>query len=129
MEFRDVRLTGAVLSGSRIGDARFVDCRPDLAALRFTELERVRFERCRMPDADLYGAKLWSVVLASCDLVGSSLAEASFDRCEMRGCDLDGVGDPQRLRGVGMPWPDVVRAAATLAAAAGIHVVEDEEDA
>jgi hypothetical protein len=44
----------------------------------------------------------------------------------MRDCDLDGIGKPEQLRGVGMPWSDIVRMAAVLAAAVGVHVVDPD---
>jgi uncharacterized protein YjbI with pentapeptide repeats len=124
VELRNVRLTGAVLAGVSLRDVSFADCRMDLAAIRFGRLERVRFQSCRMDEIDLYEAKLSSVVFAGCGLTNASLAKATFASCEMHECDLDGVGNPEQLRGVGMPWPDIVRSAAVLAAAAGVHVVD-----
>ena len=124
IELRNVRLTGAVLAGVSLRDMSFVDCRMDLSAIRFGRLERVRFENCRMEEIDLYEAKLSSVIFAGCALTNASLAKATFASCEMYECDLDGIGNPEQLRGVGMPWPDIVRSARVLAAAAGIHVVD-----
>lgn len=127
LEMRGVRLTGVILAGAKISDARFVNCRMDMSSLRFAHLERVRFEDCRMEEADLYEGKLESVVFTGCDLRGASFAQTRFVKSEMRGCDLDGIGSPERLSGVGMPWPDIVRAAAVLAAAVGIHVVDSDD--
>jgi uncharacterized protein YjbI with pentapeptide repeats len=124
VELRSVRLTGAVLAGVSLRDVSFVDCRMDLSAIRFGRLERVRFENCRMEEIDLYEAKLSSVVFTDCGLANASLARAAFASCEMHECDLDGIGNPEQLRGVGMPWPDIVRSAALLATAAGVEVVE-----
>jgi uncharacterized protein YjbI with pentapeptide repeats len=126
VELRNVRLTGAVLAGVSLRDVSFVDCRMDLSAIRFGRLERVRFENCRMKEIDLYESKLSSVVFAGCGLANASLAKAAFSSCEMYECDLDGIGNPEQLRGVGMPWPDIVRSAAVLAAAAGVHVVDTQ---
>lgn len=126
VELRKVRLTGAVLAGVSLRDASFVDCRMDLSAIRVGRLERVRFENCRMDEIDLYKAELSSVVFAGCGLTNASLAKAAFASCEMHECDLDGIGSPEQLRGVGMPWPDIVRSAAVLAAAAGLHVVDTQ---
>jgi hypothetical protein len=38
------------------------------------------------------------------------------------GCDLEGLRGAERLRGVAMPWPDIVAAAGTFAAAVGVTV-------
>src|SRR5438105_1015056 len=54
VELRRVRLTGAELRESRLSDVTFVDCRLDLAGLRFAKLERVVFRGCRMGECDLY---------------------------------------------------------------------------
>jgi hypothetical protein len=52
------------------------------------------------------------------------LARATFIESEIRSCKLAEVGNPERLRGVRMPWPDVVQAADVLAQAVGIEIVE-----
>jgi len=64
------------------------------------------------------------VLFTDCDLAGASLAGATFTRCELRRCRLEGIGNPERLRGVRMPMADVVQAADVLAAAAGIEILE-----
>ena len=127
VEMQGLRMTGAVFSGARINDARFIECRLDLASFRFAHLDGVRFENCKMEETDLYEAALSSVVFTTCDLTGASLAEATFDRSEMHDCTLDGVGNPERLHGVAMPWPDVMRAAGVLAAGVGIRILGDDE--
>ena len=126
VELRGVRLTGAVLAASKIADVRFIDCRLNLSSVRFGQLERVTFENCRLEEADLYEATLTSVIFAGCDLTQANLAKATFARCEMRECELNGVGGPEQLRGVGMPWPDLVRHAAVLAQGLDVHILEDE---
>jgi hypothetical protein len=43
----------------------------------------------------------------------------------MRGSTLDGLAGIESLRGLSMPWPDLVASAGALAGALGIGVVED----
>ncbi|HYG73266.1 MAG TPA: pentapeptide repeat-containing protein, partial [Actinomycetota bacterium] len=93
---------------------------------RSAKLSRVAFEDCRMAEIDLLGAELSSVAFAECDLSRATLSDVRFERTLMRGCDLDGVVDAARLRGVAMPWPDVIRSAAVLADAVGIRIVVDD---
>ena len=119
-----VRLTGAHLASAEIHNVTFVDCRIDLAAFRFAKLERVRFESCRMEEVDFYDARLESVVFTESGLVGATWSGATLTRSEIRGCDLAGARSPERLRGVRMPWADVIGAAGELAAAVGIIVIE-----
>jgi uncharacterized protein YjbI with pentapeptide repeats len=119
-----VRLTGADLSNGVLEDVSFVDCRLDLSSFRQAKLSRVRFQGCRMEEADFNGAMLSSCVFDDCVLMRTSWAGATLTRSEMRGVDLAGAGNPECLRGVRMPWADVVNAAAELAAAVGIEIVD-----
>ena len=121
-----VRLTGATLAATKISDVRFVDCRINLSSVRFGHLERVTFENCSMEEVDFYEATLSSVVFSGCDLTKANLAKATFARCEMRDCELGGVGGPEQLRGVGMPWSDVVGHAAVLALGLGVRILDDD---
>ena len=79
-----------------------------------------------MEEADLYKATLTSVAFLACDLTNASLAEAIFHRGEMRDCELNGVGNPEQLRGVAMPRPDIIRSAAVLASGVGVRILEDD---
>lgn len=115
---------GAQLPEAALADCTFVDSRLDLASFRFARLERVVFERCLLEEADFYEASLRSVRFEGCRLTGANLAGATFDRCELRGCDLTDIVGADRLRGVRMPWPDVIQIAGLLAVAAGIDVVD-----
>ncbi len=124
VRFRNTRLTGAVFASATLDDVVFEDCRLDLASFRFAKLTRVRFERCRLDEADLYEARFESAALSDCSLANASLAAAAFVDAELRGCDLTAIGNPEQLRGVRMPWVDVVEAAGVLAAAVGIQVVD-----
>jgi uncharacterized protein YjbI with pentapeptide repeats len=117
-------MTGVDLSLGSLKDVSFTDCRADLASLRFAKLERVLFERCRLEEIDFYGAELASVMFLRCVMTRAVWAEATLTRCEMRDTDIGEAGNPERLRGVRMPWPDVINSAGVLAAAAGIEIVE-----
>ena len=125
VRFERVRLTGANFSGSTLDDVTFVDCRLDLCSFRLARVDRVLFERCKLTEVDLYEATLSSATFVDCDLSGATLTHATFDRSEMRGCDLTSVHSPEQLRGVRMPWADVIRSAGELAAAAGIEVIDE----
>jgi uncharacterized protein YjbI with pentapeptide repeats len=122
--FEDVRATGLDLTRCTLDDVVFVDCRLDFALFRAAKLSRVRFEGCRMHDTDFFETRLTSVVFEDCDLRTASWADAFFTRSELRGCDLTGGSSLERLRGVRMPWEDVLRSAGEIALAAGIEIVE-----
>jgi uncharacterized protein YjbI with pentapeptide repeats len=122
--FERTRLTGVDLSDGVLDDVTFVDCRLDLALFRNAKLSSVRFQGCRMEEGDFHGTALASCVFDDCVLSRSSWSGAAFTRSEMRGVDLAGAGNPEFLRGVRMPYADVVNAAAELAQAVGIEIVD-----
>jgi uncharacterized protein YjbI with pentapeptide repeats len=126
VELRGVRLTGAVFAGATLDDVRFVACRLDLSSFRFARMEGVRFEECRLEEADLYKATMTASAFMSCDLTRGNLAEATFQAYAMHGCELQGARNPERLRGVAMPWPDVVRSAAVLATGVGVGILDED---
>jgi uncharacterized protein YjbI with pentapeptide repeats len=119
-----LRGTGMELGESALRDVSLAGCRLDLSSFRHATLERVAFRDCRLDEADFYGATLTSVLFERTTLVGASVESATFDRCELRGCELEGLRGVERLRGVRMPWPDVVQIAGLLAAATGIEIVD-----
>jgi len=77
-----------------------------------------------LEDPDLFEASFSSVVFEDCDLRAVNWAGASFSRSELRGCELIGGLSLERLRGVRMPWDDVIRSAGEIAIAAGIEIVD-----
>ena len=123
-ELRLCRLTGTELAEATFRDVSFDECRIDLVGLRHAVLERVVFRDCRMSECDLYGASLKDVLFERCELREATFSTSMLERVELRGCDLAGVRGVEALRGVRMPWQDVVENAALFAAAAGIEIVE-----
>lgn len=64
-------------------------------------------------------------------IYGSSIPPSSSPRsprrlCAIRGTALDGVLGIESLRGVRMPWGDVLASTAALAAGLGITIEDDE---
>jgi uncharacterized protein YjbI with pentapeptide repeats len=119
------RLTGCNLGEGAFGDVGFEGCAVDLAAFSAARIERTRFVDCNLTQCDFQDARLRSVVFLHCDLRGADLTGARFDGVEMRGCRLDGVRGAGGLRGVRMPWTDVLEHAGLFAAACGVQVLED----
>jgi uncharacterized protein YjbI with pentapeptide repeats len=119
------RLTGLLWTEGTIRDAVLRDCRIDLAAFSATTIEQTVFERCLLMQSDFQDTELRSVSFVDCDLSGADLSGARFALCELRGCTLDAIRGADRLRGVAMPWEDVVAAAGTFADALGVSVLED----
>jgi uncharacterized protein YjbI with pentapeptide repeats len=102
------------------------DCRVDLASFAATRLDQVIFERCLLTQADFQEATLRAVRFVDCDLTEADLAQVRFERCEMRGCTIDAIRGAERLRGVAMPWEDIVASVGTFAAALGVTILDDD---
>ncbi len=124
VEFLRCRLTGTELAEATLKDVTFAECRLDLAGLRFGRLERVVFRDCRMGEADFYGATLKDVLFERCELREASFSSISVEGVELRGCDLVGVRGAESLRGVRMPFNDVLANAVLFASVAGIAIVD-----
>lgn len=119
-----VRLTGAELAESTFRDVRFVDCRLDLVTARLSRFERVVFSDCRMEECDLYGSRLTDVLFERCTLREATISGVTSERVELRNCDLKGLRGAEALRGVRMPWNDVLANAPLFADVAGVEIVD-----
>jgi uncharacterized protein YjbI with pentapeptide repeats len=78
--FGDCRLSGADLSGARVSDVLFRDCRLVDANLRTCTGERVRFDHCDLSGADLHGARFPGGCFFDTSLTGAELSQASLDQ-------------------------------------------------
>jgi uncharacterized protein YjbI with pentapeptide repeats len=96
-----------------------------LASLEQSRLQRVVFDEVVLREASFAGARLDDVTFAGCDLAGADFRGARLRNCVMRGSTLDGLVGIESLRGLSLPWPDLVASAGALAGALGIGVVED----
>jgi uncharacterized protein YjbI with pentapeptide repeats len=121
----DARLTGANLTKATLQDATLTGCRLDFAILAGARIDRVVFRDCVITEATLEQAQLRDVRFESCDLTRSSLGQSTHTRVELHQCRLAEVRSLSDLRGVAMPYPDLVDQAVNLAGALGIRVATD----
>ena len=127
VELDGCRLTGLAYTDGRLETVTFADCRADLATFEATRLERVTFQRCDLREADFRRTRFDSVAFRGCDLSRADFAGARFSgSSEMTGCTLDGLRGVDRLRGVAMPWADIVAAAGVFAAELGVRLLEED---
>lgn len=103
-------------------DLRVVDSSLELASFASATLHNVVFERVNLADASFMGARLQAVAFVDCRLAGADFRQARLTGCAIRGASLDGVLGVEALRGLRMPWPDMLASAAAMAAALGITV-------
>jgi uncharacterized protein YjbI with pentapeptide repeats len=124
VELNTVRLTGSDLAEGTFRDVRFAGCRLDLAAARLARFERVVFSDCRLEELDLYGAQLQDVLFERCVLREATISNVKAKRVELRGCDLTGLRGAEALRGMRMPWNDVLENAPLFAGVVGLEIVD-----
>jgi uncharacterized protein YjbI with pentapeptide repeats len=82
------------------------------------------FSDCRLEELDLYGAQLQDVLFERCVLREATISNVKAKRVELRGCDLTGLRGAEALRGIRMPWNDVLENAPLFAGAVGIEIVD-----
>jgi len=102
------------------------ECRVDFGGFRHAKLARVVFRDCRLEDADFAGARLIDVTFERCELHRASFANCRIERVELRGCSLAELVGVESLRGVRMPWNDILENAPLFAQGLGIQVLPDE---
>jgi uncharacterized protein YjbI with pentapeptide repeats len=120
------RLTGLQWTGGEVRESSFDECRGDMASFEASRLSHVSFSDCDLREADLRSTRMEAVRFERCDLTGADLRGARLERCEMRGCTLDGLRGADRLRGVAMPWDDILAAAGVFAGEIGVRVLEED---
>ena len=122
VEIHGSRLVGFGLAGGTVQDVRILDSSLALASLAFSKLKDVIFERVDLTEASFMDARLERVIFIDCKLAGTDFRGLKLKGCTIRGTSLDGILGLESLRGVTMPWADVIDSAAALAAALGINV-------
>ncbi len=118
------RLVGLDVGGGEIADLRVSDSSLKLASFAGARLRDVAFEDCNLSETSFLEARLEHVRFVGCDLTGADFRGARCTGCEIRGASLHGVLGVEALRGVRMPWSDVVASAAALAQALGIQIAD-----
>ncbi len=124
-EIVNSRLVGFGISEGEIEDLRVTGGTMMLASFTQSALHRVVFQNVNLREASFLDARLSQVTFEGCDLTGADFRGARLTACTIRGSTLDGVAGVQSLRGLTMPWTDLVGSVGALAAALGI-AVDDE---
>lgn len=125
VEVHRSQLVGFGLTRGDIRDLRVVDSSLQLASFASATLRNVVFERVNLAEASFMHARLESVAFVDCRLQGADFRHVKLAGCLVRGASLDGVLGVESMRGLRMPWPDVLASAGALAAALGIDVESD----
>jgi uncharacterized protein YjbI with pentapeptide repeats len=97
----------------------------NLATFAFAQLRTVVFERVNLAESSFMQSVLHEVEFIDCKLDGVDFRGVRLNGCAIRGSSLDGVLGVDSLRGLTMPWEDVVGSAAAMALALGIETEAD----
>ena len=104
----DADLSNADLGGGELNRVRFERCR--MTGFKATEakLQDVAFVRCKLDLASLRGAKLRNVTFEDCvlddaDITAAEIRETRFDGCTLRRVLIDGA----RMRSVDLRGSDI----------------------
>jgi uncharacterized protein YjbI with pentapeptide repeats len=116
------RMVGFGLSGGRVRDLAVTDSTLQLASFARAGLQRVVFERVNLAEASFMEARLERVAFVDCRMTGADFRGARLTACEIRGASLEDILGIESLRGLRMPWGDVVASAGAMAQALGISV-------
>ncbi len=125
VELTDSRFVGFSLSEGKVEDLRVAGGTMMLCSFAHSTFRRVAFENVNLREASFLETQLTSVSFSGCDLTGADFRGARLKECAIRGSSLDGIVGVESLRGLTMPWGDLVGSVGALAAALGI-VAEGE---
>jgi uncharacterized protein YjbI with pentapeptide repeats len=122
VEVHRSRLVGFSLSRGAVRDLRVADSSMKLASFAQAQLRNVVLERVNLTEASFMDARLEGVAFIDCQLAGADFRGARLNGCVIRGSSLEDVMGVASLRGLRMPWPDIVASAGAMATALGIAV-------
>jgi uncharacterized protein YjbI with pentapeptide repeats len=123
-EIRACRLVGFALGGGMVRDVRVVDSALALSSFAYVGLRNVIFDRVNLREVSFMNARLQGVEFLDCQLEGADFRGVKLSSCAIRGSTLDGILGVESLKGLVMPWAEVLSSAAALAAAIGITIEE-----
>jgi uncharacterized protein YjbI with pentapeptide repeats len=124
VEIHESRLVGFGLSGGEAADVRVIGSSLRLASFAGARLRGVVFRGVDLTEATFLDAELDGVGFLGCRLAGCDFRGARVRAGAIRGANLDGVLGIGALRGIEMPWTDVVASAAAMAEALGIGITD-----
>jgi uncharacterized protein YjbI with pentapeptide repeats len=125
VEMRHSQLVGFGFTRGEARDLRVLDSSLQLASFTSATLHNVVFQRVNLAEASFMDARLEAVAFVDCRLEGADFRDARLSGCAIRGASLDGVLGVESLRGLRMPWADLLSSTGALAAALGITIEQD----
>jgi uncharacterized protein YjbI with pentapeptide repeats len=87
----------------------------------------VRFEGCRLTEADFQAVTASACTFIDCDLTRTQLSQGKFAGSAFRGCRLEGLRGLEALKGAAVASGDLAELADAFAASLAIDVRDDIE--
>ena len=122
VELRNARMVGLGLTEAEIEDLRITGGTLMLGSIAGSRVRHAVFENVNLREASFADSRLVSVAFEGCEFAGADFRGAHLEDCAIRGSSLEGVVGIESLRGVKMPWNDLVASTGALAEALGIEV-------
>jgi uncharacterized protein YjbI with pentapeptide repeats len=125
VQFVRCRLTGAQLSGAELQDVQITDCVSNLLAVRMASANYLWVTGSALREADFYEATLASSRITDCDLTAADFSGAKVPELDLRGSTLESVVNPSSLRGAVISQEQLFELSGPFATEAGITVLAD----
>lgn len=122
VEWLHCRAMGWQLSFDRASDVYFEDSRLDLSVINVRSVKGLLvFSGCSFTDAVIRG-DISRAVFTGCDFTGAEFDPTNAQGCDLRGSAVHGARGLLNLRGATLDQEQLIAAAPTLAAEAGLRV-------
>ncbi|MGI8768796.1 MAG: pentapeptide repeat-containing protein [Propionibacteriaceae bacterium] len=124
------RLSGVTMTGATLQHVEVTDAVADFAGFRFGRFKQVRFERCRLTNADFSGVTFDQVVFRDCDLTEAEFHQARVSSAWFINCRWDRSAGAESLRGATIAQSnpmDHLALLAQLAHALGIKLADPDD--
>jgi uncharacterized protein YjbI with pentapeptide repeats len=122
VELHATRALGLNVSELDARDVRITASSMSLASFAYGRIESCVFDSVDLREAVFMQTTLVRVAFLDCDLTGADFRGARLDACRLRRTRLTGILGADSLRGLSMPWADVLDAAGVFAAALGVEI-------
>jgi uncharacterized protein YjbI with pentapeptide repeats len=126
VELANPRLVGFGITEGEIDDLRVSGGTMMLGSIAGSAIRHAVFEGVNLREASFADTRLTDVAFERCDLAGADFRGVRIEGCAIRGSSLEGVQGIDSLRGLTMPWDDLVGSAGALAGALGIAIERDQ---
>ena len=115
--------TGIILSGAKMEDITFRNCKLNLSNFRLSQLKRITFIDCELSDADFGTSQLSQVTFDSCVMTGADFSSCEILSADLRDSDISLIKGISGLKGATVNLTQAIGLAQTMAIELGLNIV------